>query len=460
MAKVPKAILLILFMATSAVGIGSIRQAKAQTMIACADAYEGGKRSDFFNTPVYQGKDGWFFRYAADLSDTQVISPDAVAKVAKISRILARRGTRLVYMPIPTRGLAGEQFLPSEVSDGVVYDPDLALKSHQGHVDAMRKAGVLSIDLATALKETPPQEHVFLSRDFHWTPEGARWVALQARKTFDGEASYGELPKIKFETVGTGSQTYTSKMYDALADVCGSSDNISETVNGYETKRIGATADDLLGGEGSDIAGIALIGTSFSDKEIFNFEGFLSQYLESEVANFAITGGGQFTALYKWSLTEAQKTDLPKFLLWELPIYDRLDDSQYIIIFRQIIAAVQGPCTNDNLSIPSQAVNLLADEAKRIELPADKKLQGEDVALRFKADGQNLPGLGLELEYENGEVELLNLHQPERIGAMGTVQIALNDEMHSPLTALTVRSLKRTPLNLSVDICSFQGVGQ
>jgi alginate biosynthesis protein AlgX len=436
-------------------------QAQAQPagtapVFPCENAYEGGLRSDYFNTPLYQGKNGWFFRYGADITDTLVISPDAVAKVAKVSEILRKRGTTLVYMPVPTRGLVGQDLLPAAVTDGVIYDPDLAAKSHHGHVEAMRKAGVVTIDLASALKANPPKDPLFLARDLHWTPEGARWAAQQARHTFDEQPSFADIPKLKFETTATTAKAFTSRMHQALAGVCGTDKDMSEQVSGFDTKRVGATADDLLGGE-SEISPIALVGTSFSDTPIFNFEGFLSQALESEVANFAVSGGGQYTALYKWALTEGQKPELPKFLVWELPIYNRLDDAEYLIMFRQIIAAAHGACGDANKALPSQKITLSATAPQRIEVPAGRNLEGEDVALRFNAPGLNLERLGLELEYGDGEREILNLRQPERAGAMDTFEIALNDEMEGGLTALTVRGFTETPLNLSLDICDFQG---
>ncbi len=423
---------------------------------ACDNAYAGGESSDFFETPLYQGKDGWFFRYGSDLSDTQVISPDAVSKMAKVNQILAKRGTKLIYLPVPTRGVFGQNFLPAAVVNGVVYDPVLAIKSHISHVEAMRAAGITAVDLASALKAGAPKEQLSLARDLHWTPEGARWVAQETRKAFDSLPSFAELSKIKFETKSLGEQPYNSRMYEALAGVCGTQESMAEKVNGYETKRVGATADDLLGGE-SDVSPIALVGTSFSDTDIFNFEGFLSQSLETEIANFAISGGGQFTSLYKWALTEGQKPDLPKFLIWEMPIYDRLDDQQYLIMFRQIIAALHGPCSDTNKALSGEQISLRINQPKRIEIPAGKKLQGDEAILRFTAKGQSLQRLGLELEYGNGEVELLNLIQPVRVGTLDTFQITLNEEMEGGLNALTVRGFAETSMNISLDICDFQG---
>jgi alginate biosynthesis protein AlgX len=430
--------------------------AGAAPAFACENAYEGGKRSDYFGTPLFQGADGWFFRLGSDLTDSQTVSPDAVAKVARVSEILAKRGTTLVYLPVPTRGVLGQKFLPAAAADGVVYDPELAVRSHVSYVDAMRKAGVAAVDLASPLKSAPPKEQLSLARDLHWTPEGARWTAFTARRAFDELPGFPELPKMKFETSSLGAQAYTSNMYDALSGVCGTQASMAEKVNGYETKRVGATADDLLGGD-SSVSPVALVGSSFSDIKVFNFEGFLSEALETEVANFAISGGGQFAALYKWALTEGQKPETPKFLVWELPVYDRVDDKPYLIMFRQIIAAVHGPCSDAFKKLPSQEFNLDSREPKRIEIPAGIKLEGDDVALRFSTAGQSLQRLGLELEYGNGESELLNLVQPERVDTLNTFEIALNDEMDGGLTALTVRGFNETAVSLSVDVCDFKG---
>ncbi len=460
MAEVPKVKTFVL-VATVVTAFCTVATARAQStdgaqVYACENAYKGGSQSDFFDTPLYQGSDGWFYRYGSDLSDTQIISPDAIAKAAKINEILASRGTKLVYLPIPTRGVLGQSHLPKAVVDGVLYDPRLAVESHIRHVEAMRKAGIATVDLASALKARAPKEQLALARDFHWTPEGARWAAQETRREFDGLPNFAELPKIEFQTTSLGEQTYNSRMYEALAGVCGTQESMTENVNGYETKRASATADDLLGGE-SDVSNIALVGTSFSDTNAFNFEGFLSEALETEIANYAISGGGQFTALYKWALTEGQKTELPKFLIWEVPIYSRIDDQQYLIMFRQIIAAMHGPCVDANKIISNKKITLSGTGPRRIEIPAGVKLRGEDVALRFAAPGQNLQRLGLELEYEDGESELLNMVQPDRIGSIDQFQIALGDEMDGSLTAIIVRGFVENTMNISLDVCDFQG---
>jgi alginate biosynthesis protein AlgX len=456
-----KAMRIAVFIATTLPTYWALNEAAAQPagsapVYDCENAYAGGESSDFFDTPLYQGKDGWFFRYGSDLSDTQVISPDAVSKMAKVNQVLSKRGTKLIYLPVPTRGVLGQKFLPVSITDGVIYDQELAVESHINHVNAMREAGITAVDLASTLKLGPPKEQLSLARDLHWTPEGARWVAQESRKVFDDFPAFAALAKIKFETMSLGEKPYNSQMYEALAGVCGTQENMTEKVNGYETKRVGATADDLLGGE-TEVSSIALVGTSFSDTDIFNFEGFLSQALETEVANFSISGGGQFTSLYKWALTEGQKPDLPKFLIWETPIYNRFDDQQYLIMFRQIIAALHGPCGEKNIAMTGEKIVLSGTEPKRITIPAGTKLRGDDATLRFTAPGQNLQRLSLELEYGNGESELLNLVQPGRVGTLDTFQITLNEEMDGGLTALTVRGFAETSMDILVDVCDFQG---
>jgi alginate biosynthesis protein AlgX len=438
-------------------GSALAQPAGSTPLIACDDAYEGGKRSDYFETPLYQGDDGWFFRYSADLTDMLLMSPDAVAKMARINQILASRGVSLIYLPVPTRGFVAQEHVPANAANGVLFDSTLAMRSHEEFVASFRKAGIETVDVASALKSDPPQDQVFLARDLHWTPEGARWVASQVRKVFDKQKDYASLAKVKFDTAVSGKRLFNSKMHEALAGVCGTGDGMPENVTTYETKRAGATADDLLGDE-SAVSPIALVGTSFSDTQIFNFEGFLSEALESEVANYSVSGGGQFTSIYKWAVTEGQKAELPKFLVWELPMNNRLDGPQHLIMFRQIIAALHGACVGQGKVLPVTEISVDPGQAQRFEIPADLNLSGEDVMLRFSANGQNLERLGLELDYSGGESELLNLVQPERAGAVGSFQLGLSDEFEGKLTGLTVRGLSDTQLTLKLEICDYQKV--
>lgn len=98
---------------------------------------------------------------------------------------------------------------------------------------------------------------------------------------------------------------------------------------------------------------IAIVGTSFSDLEIVNYPGFVAQHSSLETVNYAITGGGKYSAITSYLTSEDFQSAPPAFLVWESPIYlnPALNGDQPM---RELIAAAGGTCVSP---MPTQVSN-------------------------------------------------------------------------------------------------------
>ena len=79
---------------------------------------------------------------------------------------------------------------------------------------------------------------------------------------------------------------------------------------------------DIFGS--GDQATIALIGTSYSDKPISNFAGYIEHWTGVPLDNYSISGGNQFGSILSYITSREFQEQRPRFLIWENPIYNNL----------------------------------------------------------------------------------------------------------------------------------------
>lgn len=91
------------------------------------------------------------------------------------------------------------------------------------------------------------------------------------------------------------------------------------------------------------------VGLEFENNPQVNFIGFLQEFLQTEVLNFAVSGGGSFTALENYLISEAYKDEKPKLLVWETVLNPRsLDRSRFDVAtdYRRVIPSIYGSCSD------------------------------------------------------------------------------------------------------------------
>ncbi|WP_341368624.1 hypothetical protein [Yoonia sp. BS5-3] len=315
--------------------------------------------------PSLEGKDGVFFRVNLDIRMHHPFSDESVAFLSDFSDALAESGTTLVFVPVPTKSVTMPDHLPEEAAL-YGFDLDVATAVHDDILNRLEAAGVATVDARAAMRQAPEGELPFFKADFHWSAVGARETARAVAERIKALPLYDELPKTTFETNETGVSVAFSGMRRELQEHCLETLPEAESMT-YETTIVQSggqdgtvdlglgTVDLGLGGDsggGIDIFGnteestvpIALLGTSFSATDINNFSGFIAEFTEVELVNYALTGGNQFGAMISYLTSAEFRETRPRVLIWENPIYTNLaqfGDQPT----RELVAAAGQTCT-------------------------------------------------------------------------------------------------------------------
>ena len=270
--------------------------------------------------PVLEGKSGVFFRIQSDLRMDHRVSDEAIALLARLSQALEARGTLLIYLPVPTKGLAMPQMLPREAKL-YGFEAKIAARVFDDVVTRMNGVGVLAVNPLQNMQKLPSDERPFFQADFHWTTSGARAAALAVGATLAEHRVVENREKTRFQTHEIGMKTAFSGQRRIMQKYCAKALPLPR-VMGFETRKDQPVETlDLFGEQQVQVV---LVGTSFSDSDISNFAGFLSQELGAEVQNHALTGGNQFGAITDYLISDEYNENPPKLLIWENPIYNSL----------------------------------------------------------------------------------------------------------------------------------------
>jgi len=429
--------------------------AQAAPRFSCPDVEAGKIEGNYFKNRIFQGLDGWFYREGSDVQDFYSYGPDTLSFIGRFASALKQRDVQLVVMPVPPKGIIDAEFAgPSIGAD--TFDPHMATAEMENLLVALKGVGVLPVDVIAASAATK-QANFFFARDLHWRPEGAQIGAQAVRKALEADPTYAELSKKTYQTsVVAKDQPMRSAVLQALQRMC--VDTLpQERTDLYETAAGEATADDLLGGDAA--TPVALVGTSFSDLETFNFAGFLSQALELEVANFAVSGGGSFTSILGYTMSNSLEEMPPKFLVWENPAYNRLD-ADGIGYFRQIIPATLGYCegaarlTETKLSLPAGAT-------KVFPVPAGAKdITGHDYYLAIRASDPGIKHMTIDVDYADGDGETFVINRSDRQKPSERFFLEFSDDIPASVSRVTIAAAPDRAVDLDIQLCHAPQGGQ
>ncbi|NRB01105.1 MAG: hypothetical protein HRU32_15065 [Rhodobacteraceae bacterium] len=250
-------------------------------------------------TGALAGQDGWLF------TQDEFIEPakprDFARELTRVSDSLKGQGIELVPVVVPDKARMQAHRLPRGRSQSFEIRYETALET-------INSAGLPVIDLRLALDF----DASYMRTDTHWSPEGARRVAALIAECL---ADF-DLPKVDVETAATGTRSLDGDLLSFVAtgafrDRVGPLD---ETIETFETTV--ATPGALFG---DVVVPVALVGTSFSAKSDFHFEGFLKQALQADVLNVSIIGQGPFTPMDSFLAELSEISSPPSLVVWEIP---------------------------------------------------------------------------------------------------------------------------------------------
>jgi alginate biosynthesis protein AlgX len=400
--------------------------------------------------PTLEGENGNFFRIQPDLRMYFPMNDVLIADLARLSDALALRGTTLVYLPVPPKGMTMPGFLPEEARL-YGFDPLLAQRIYRDTVAKLRAAGIVTVDLLEPLTNSDPDVELFFKADFHWTTAGAQRAAEAVAETIKQDAGFAELATSTFETTPTGSQRFVSAMRQLIQKSC--IENLPEPhTETYKTVEVvdPDAAVDIFGNAGADT--ISLVGTSFSEVAQFNFAGFISQYSGLNVRNLAISGGNQFASITSYLTSKNFDEDQPKYLIWENPIYNNLaqfGDGP----LDELVTAVTGGC---DVIAPS-ALQVVADNELSVNL-LDGSLANSGMLL---AEAGSLESRQVSLTFTDsaGRVRTQSVLRPARFRTSGRFFIPIGSYSADGFSTLSIRFDRPGAKSAVISACSPNSKG-
>ncbi|MFY0661529.1 MAG: hypothetical protein JXR15_13635 [Shimia sp.] len=256
----------------------------------------------FFRQPAtgaVSGNGGWLFT-AEEFTEPDT-PRDLKTELARVTDTLAADGITLVPVIIPDKARIHAHRLKRGRSEGFETRYDAALAT-------IRAAELIEIDLRKALRF----EGSFMRTDTHWSPEGAQSAAAAIAKPLENTT----LPEAQVTTIAKGAAPFDGDLLPFVAtgryrDRVGPS---AELINTFET-----TVTSSGGLFGAADTPVALIGTSYSAKAEFHFEGFLKQALQADVLNLSRVGQGPFKPMDVFLEERSNLSSLPSIVVWEIP---------------------------------------------------------------------------------------------------------------------------------------------
>ena len=263
------------------------------------------------NDGVVVGRGGWLYTQEElehHTTDDRVLE-QRLEFIGAVSNRLAQANVRLMVALIPSKARIVTEPLPRRWAD---------LGRHPRYDAALEYLGARDIpatDLRPALQAIPDP---FLRTDTHWTPPGAREVAIALAETAmalglgagGGQTVY---ETVRAETIDVTGDLMSFIPVGRMASLLGYP---PETVNKTETVEVSASS---LGLFDTPQIPVTLVGTSYSADDRWNFIGELKQALGSDVLNISAEAVGPFVPMADYLTGSTLSEVQPEFVVWEIP---------------------------------------------------------------------------------------------------------------------------------------------
>jgi alginate O-acetyltransferase complex protein AlgJ len=232
---------------------------------------------------------------------------------------LAQRQARLVVAVVPAKVRLYPEYLEE-------HRPAPLHASLHGRVHrSLKDAQIVSPDLLTALAVCREYQPVFLRTDTHWTPAGAQCAAriIGSAAQSAGFARGGHV----YRTRAGNAQPHRGDLFKFLP-LDPYFENwlpAPDSIQVPHTEPAEAATSDPGSGPGQALLAdqpaprVALIGTSYSADERWNFTGALQESLGEDVVNYSDEGQGPFVPMLNYLRGPEIEAAPPGLVIWEIP---------------------------------------------------------------------------------------------------------------------------------------------
>lgn len=378
------------------------------------------KKLDFHYTLI-DGKDGWLFRTRNDLRTEIGTTPEGYEQLKRFRDALKARGTELLIVFQPTKGLVVRNKLTPEWY--AKFDYQTARANYIKTIENFRKAGIWAADYSPLFDEQGKKTDFFFKDDHHWTPRGAKDAAKLTAEVLKQIPAYASIPKKEFVTKRVGILGSPGSSGEAAGDICGNSYD-TEYVDRYATEPADESDGDSLFGDSASPE-VILVGTSNSGVA-YNFAGYLEQYSGVQVMNMAVTGGGYESAMLQLLASEEFQKNPPKVIVWEFATHYDMSLRDF---YRQAVPMVDNGCAGQPALLSNKVkVHPGSNEVLLNGVNGLKELSSAKHMIDLRFSDPKIHEAETTVWYFSGRKEAYKLEQSERIDTGGRYVFELRDE--------------------------------
>ena len=262
---------------------------------------------------VLIGQDGWLFTNEEFEKNNSF--EDNILKntdfILKINEQFKKDNVNLVVVLIPSKARLYNKKL------GKYKYPSYWQDQYSNLFKALTENKILAVNLLQIFQSQKSQ-NIFLRTDTHWTPLGARVTAMATSLAITKTYPY----------LNWKSEAYKSIKKDKITH---EGDLMGYTINGGVASKFNLMPDKFyewdttpLNNNNQDLFldknfAVTLVGTSYSANQMWNFEGFLKEFLSSDILNVSDEGRGPFYVMQNYLESGAYRNSKPKLVIWEIP---------------------------------------------------------------------------------------------------------------------------------------------
>ena len=406
---------------------------------------------------ILQGEQQWLANTSMDFpSYEEVATPFALQELNRLRKVLEAYGTELMVVYLPARGLT----YPDELSaNSIDYDVKTAKRNYLDALDSIRDQGVV-VPTLNQLFSIDSDQPLFYEKDIHWSIEGAKATAQIVATEIDklGLADLTSAPK--YETSYNGMMRDVANVEQAIAQICDSSyaPTYSPT---YVTTEVLSESDDDAFALFDDVSDeIVLLGTSFSALSKFNFNGYIQEYVNAPVANYALSGGGLIGSWVNYLKSGDFNYSPPKLIIWEVPGWRDFEPRffhSFMPLFFDSCDEGSAVMTSKRLSVTTRKVQNALFDAQGTNAPAKNLM----VELQF--DSPHVDTVQVRVWFANGASRTYNMRHQYRTANDGRFLTTLGNDHNypdEPVVGVDIESIKyfasggeQPSSNVSLSLC-------
>ena len=269
---------------------------------------------------VVLGREGWLFT-DEEFKLTETHSAQLAANIALIQRVrlvLEQESIKLIVAIVPAKARVYSEYLDHGVPPAAHRD------LHAQLMTQLSSKGIAVADLLPSLTAAKQNQPSYLRTDTHWTPWGAENAAITIASAIRAQGLSAGSSVAKFKSLTLDTQAFEGDLLSFLP-LAPSFKNMAPAPDRLQNHRTEAIevvgsemSEDALFGS-SAVPRIALVGTSYSANERWNFIGALQSALQEDVASYAQEGKGPFLPMASFLKQGLDDDRKPAVVIWELP---------------------------------------------------------------------------------------------------------------------------------------------